>query len=178
MYDNIKILKAKGGDMEAFYEIIQDKKESLYKVAFAYTKNEEDAVDIISETVYRAYKNLEKLQSPEYFNTWITRILINCAIDLTRKKKDTVLVDEYEAAMDKVIDISIEKDLVNNIDLYKAIDGLNGKFKAVVILKYFKGLTIPQIADILECPIGTAKTQLHRALKKLRLELREDFISE
>jgi len=176
MDDNKKIIKAKGGDMEAFYELIQEKRESLYKIAYAYTKNEEDAVDIISETAYKAYKNIEKLKSPEYFNSWIIRILINSAIDLTKEKKNTLLIEEYEIAMDKVVDISLEKDLVNNIDLYKAIDNLDGKFKAVVILKYFKGLSIPQIADILECPIGTVKTQLHRALKKLRLELREDFI--
>jgi RNA polymerase sigma-70 factor (ECF subfamily) len=58
MDDRSRILKAKSGDMEAFYELIQDKKESLYKIAYAYTKNEEDAVDTISETVYRAYKSI------------------------------------------------------------------------------------------------------------------------
>ncbi|HEY5563817.1 MAG TPA: sigma factor [Clostridiaceae bacterium] len=109
---NSRILKAKSGDMEAFYELIQDKKESLYKIAYAYTKNEEDAVDTISETVYRAFKNIGKLKSPEYFNTWITRILINCAIDLTRKRTATVFVDEFKLDIDTFEYLIIEKELL------------------------------------------------------------------
>lgn len=178
MENERRILMAKGGDMEAFYELIQEEKESLYKIAYAYTKNEEDAVDTISETAYKAYKNIGKLKSPEHFNTWITRILINCAIDLTKKRNSTMNVNEYKFDINKADDLIIEKELESNIDLYKAIDNLNGKFKAVVILKYFKGLTALQIAEILQCPIGTAKTQLQRALKKLRLELKERFINE
>ena len=158
MDDRSRILKAKSGDMEAFYELIQDKKESLYKIAYAYTKNEEDAVDTISETVYRAYKNIGKLKSPEYFTTWITRILINCAIDLTRKQKGIVLGDEFKINdIDTADYLIIEKELVSNIDMYNAIDSLEGKYKVVVILKYFKGLTVPEIAEILECPEGKRK---------------------
>ncbi|MCS4469064.1 hypothetical protein JTS96_13465 [Clostridium botulinum] len=57
------------------------------------------------------------------------------------------------------------------MDLYKAIDTLEDKFKMIIILRYFNDLTVPQIADIMDYPIGTVKTYIHKALKQLRIEL-------
>lgn len=75
------VLKAIRGDDDAFYILIENRKAMLYKTAFAYVKNKEDALDIVSDTVYKAYLSIDKVKSPEFFNTWMTRILINCALD-------------------------------------------------------------------------------------------------
>ncbi|CEN31344.1 sigma factor [Paraclostridium sordellii] len=71
------ISKAKKGSDKAFEELINIYKEYLYKMAFIYTKNEHDALDIYQETVYKIYLNIDKLKDSSYFKTWITRILIN-----------------------------------------------------------------------------------------------------
>ncbi|WP_278320993.1 sigma-70 family RNA polymerase sigma factor [Clostridium tetanomorphum] len=62
-------------------------------------------------------------------------------------------------------------DLEDKLDLYKAIDKLEEKLKIVIILRYFNDLTVLQIADILECPIGTVKTHIHKAVKKLKIQM-------
>ena len=75
---------------EELVELIHTYKEKFYRIAYSYVKNEQDALDVIQESVYKAYCSLDKLKSPEYFKTWFTRILINKAIDQIRFKKRIV----------------------------------------------------------------------------------------
>lgn len=171
MNTEMLVKKAKSGDDNAFYELIQTKKETLYRTAYAYVKNKEDALDIVSDTVYKAYVSIKKLKEPSFFNTWLTRILINSALD--HIKKSSRIIPMEEAAMDN--HRALEDNKEEKIDLYRAVDSLDEKCKTVVILKYFQDLTITQISDIMQCPMGTVKTYLHRALKGLRIELKEDF---
>jgi RNA polymerase sigma-70 factor (ECF subfamily) len=168
--------KAKQGDDAAFSTLITFCKENLYKVAFAYLKSEEEALDIVSDTIYKAYMDIDKLQNPEYFNTWITRILINNAINRLKKNKRIVLIDEYEKIEDLNSEVSdIGFDIPRSIDLYNAIDKLNAKSKSIIILRYFQDMTISEISEVLKMPEGTIKVYLHRALKKLKIELEEEF---
>jgi RNA polymerase sigma-70 factor (ECF subfamily) len=162
------------GDDNAFYELIQERKATLYKTAYAYVKNKDDAMDIIGETVYRAYISIGKLREPDFFNTWLTRILINSSIDYIKKNKKVIPSgDEINTSkVDNICNSEI------NMDLYNAIDKLQPKFKTIIILKYFQDLTIPQIADILQYPVGTVKTYLNKALKELRIDLKEEFSND
>lgn len=168
-----KILRAKKGDDNAFYELMEERKEALYKTAYIYVKNKEDALDIVSDTVYRTYVNIKKLKEPEFFNTYVTRILINCAMDFNKKQKRIVYIGEDPVEPRE----NYEKvDMERNIDLYNAIDKLQDKYKTVIILKYLKDMTLPEIAEVMQCPLGTIKTYLHRALLKLKLEVEEDIV--
>lgn len=170
------VSKAQRGDDDAFSKLINCCKENLYKVAFAYLKNEEEALDIVSDTIYKAYMEINKLENPKYFNTWITRILINTAINRLKKNKRIVLIDEYEKIEDFNTDISdMDVDIPRTIDLYNAIDKLNVKSRSIIILKYFQDMTISEISEVLRIPEGTIKVYLHRALKKLKIELEEEF---
>lgn len=166
-----KVKRARKGDDDAFYELISERKEVLYRTAFIYAKNKDDALDIVNETVYRAYISIKKLKEPGFFYTWLTRILINCSIDHLRKAKNVVPFNE-EADMDEAV---AEEDTEGKLDLYSAVDKLEGKYKDIVILKYFHDMTLAQAAEVLDCPVGTAKTYLHKALGRLRLELKEEF---
>jgi len=73
--------EAISGCKEAFSTLVDMNKEYLYKTAFLYMKNQEEALEVYQETVYKAYINLHKLKKPEFFKTWLTRILINNAND-------------------------------------------------------------------------------------------------
>lgn len=177
MNDISIVTKAQKGDNVAFSELINSCKEKLYKIAFAYLKNEEEALDIVSDTIYKAYMDINKLKNPQYFNTWITRILINSAINRLKKNERIVLIDEYEKVESFNLNISdIESDIPKCIDLYNAIDKLNVKSKSIIILRYFQDMTISEISEVLKIPEGTTKVYLHRALKKLKVELEEEFI--
>lgn len=155
--------KAVRGDRDSIEKIINDHKEYLYKTAFLYIKNEQEAVEICQETVYKAVINIHKLKNPDYFKTWITRILINNINDRNRNQGRTINNIEK---LESIEDISYEK-LEDKIDLYNAIDILEDKFKTPIILQYFYDMTIKEIADITETNENTVKTYLRRGKEKL-----------
>jgi RNA polymerase sigma-70 factor (ECF subfamily) len=170
MDTNELVHKAKRGDAAAFTELMQSCQEKLYRIAFSYVKNRDDALDIVSESVYRAYVNLRSLKNPSYFNTWIIRIAINQSINFISKTRRITLKEDIELNVAKN---TVETD--EAMDLYKAMDRLDENQKAVIILKYFEDLPITQVAEVMNRPVGTIKTYLHGALKNLRLELKEVF---
>ena len=155
--------KAIEGDKNAIEILLNEHKEYLYKTAFLYMKNEQDAVELCQDTVYKAIINLHKLKNPKYFKTWITRILINNAHD--RNKKKNKIVDSFDK-LELIEDVSYEK-LEEKIDLYNAIDILDEKFKTPIILQYFQDMTIKEISEILECNENTVKTYLRRGKERL-----------
>jgi len=169
---NGKIKLAQKGDDNAFYELISQRKSQLYKTAFAYVKNKEEAMDIVSDTVYKAYISIKKLKEASFFNTWLTRILINTSLDCINKNNRATSFEEnisYDVG-------KISKDDEQIIDLRVAVDKLHGEYKTIVILKYFQDMTLVEISKVLQCPLGTVKTRLHKALGELRLELREEIL--
>ena len=80
MDTSVLMHKARKGDAAAFDELVKSCQEKLYRIAYSYVNNRDDALDIVSESVYRAYLNLRTLKNPSYFNTWIIRIVINQSI--------------------------------------------------------------------------------------------------
>jgi RNA polymerase sigma-70 factor, ECF subfamily len=159
-----KIEKAKKGDDQSFYELITERRELLYKTAYLYVKNEQDALDIVGETVYHALRSIGKLKHAEYFTTWLVKILINQALMMKKKSRsDWPLLTERDIA-DAEAGLAVE----DKLDLLEAVDQLAEPYKTVVILKYLHDLPNGQIAEILDTPVGTVKTHLHRALKKLK----------
>lgn len=169
---NEKVLRARHGDDNAFSDLIRERKEILYRTAFTYVKNRDDALDIVSETIYKAYISIKKLKEPQFFNTWLIRILINTSLDHIKRSKK-ILPFKGDIAINEPI---TSRDSVELLDLYYAVDKLDPKYKTIVILKYFQDFTLGQIAEVLECPIGTVKTYLHKALKELRIELKEECL--
>mgnify|MGYP001375911085 CR=1 FL=1 len=175
---DVIVKKAKQGDDEAFTKLIDVNKVKLYKIAYMYVKNEQDALDILSDTICKSYKSIKKLKDPKFFNTWLFRILINTATDKTKNNKKIIYIDDYEKIKSEFTDKMCESDfnIPANIDLYRAIDTLDIKYKNIVILKYFQDMTIAQISKILNHPEGTIKVYLFRALKKLKIQLKEEYI--
>ncbi|MDP4178316.1 MAG: sigma-70 family RNA polymerase sigma factor [Bacillota bacterium] len=170
---NEKVKLAKKGDDNAFYELINERKAMLYKTAFLYVKNKEDAMDIVSDTVFKAYISIKKLKQPEFFNTWLTRILINNSLDFIKKNKKVVSLEENKSFHEND-NLNTHENKEDVLDLHKAVDKLDDKYKTIVILKYFQDMTLNEIAEVLKCPLGTVKTYLNKALKELRIELIEE----
>ncbi|GEC91483.1 sigma factor [Brevibacillus brevis] len=80
---NIKlglVARAKAGDSDAFQMLIHQEKANLYKMAFVYTRNEDDALEVFQETVYKALISISTLKDDQYVTTWLTRVLINTSV--------------------------------------------------------------------------------------------------
>ena len=169
------VKRATKGDRQSFEKLMDIYFERLCREAYIRCKYEEDVKEIVQETIYKAYRNIRSLKEPQYFKTWLSRILINVANDYLRNKGMVDLeLDETSYVKEVVIEDKIEI----KIDLYNAIDELEDKYKDAVILRYIDDLKIEDISKILDRPVNTIKTHLRKALKDMKKMLKEGYFNE
>ena len=150
---------------EEFGKRIKNIRLRLYKTALLYLGSEAFALDAVDEAVYKALCSYKKLRQPEYFDTWITRILINECYNELRRQKRFRPIDELPESSVEVFD---------TLPLKEAIRRLPRELKEVLILRYFAGYTLIETAETLQIPQGTVATRQRKALKVLKLELSEE----
>ncbi|MGL4373895.1 MAG: sigma-70 family RNA polymerase sigma factor [Turicibacter sp.] len=165
------VKKAIRGDANACIDSIKLHKAYLYRMAYSYVKDEQKALDVVQECTYKALLHIHSLKNPKYFKTWVTKILINEAINVCKKDSKIVYLDEDLPLVADKLAISIEEKL----DLYDAIDCLRDEFKTVIILMYFNDLSLEEISRTMDLPINTVKSHLKRAKDKLAKILKEDL---
>lgn len=154
-------------DKKEFAARIELLKNRLYRTAYLYLGNEANALEAVDEAVYKGLKSLHKLRQPEYFNTWLTRILINeCKQELKR------LTRTYPA--ENLPLYKAEEFNYDALPLQEAIDKLPEELRSVVILRYFSQYTLWETAESLGIPQGTVATRQRRALALLKLEFAEE----
>lgn len=158
-------------DKDEFCEHIRLCEKAMYSLAISIVKNEFDAGEIISESIYRAYKNLDKLNNINSFKPWILRIVHNTAVEMIRKNSKVITMDEIP---DTVVDRT-ENDITTKLTLRSAVKSLKQPYRTVVALYYYENLSIAKIAQITSTNIVAVKTQLSRARKMLREILKGDF---
>ncbi|MGP4106485.1 sigma-70 family RNA polymerase sigma factor [Virgibacillus sp. L01] len=156
--------KAINGDGQAFETLVKNESEKLYKTAFLYVRNKEDALDVLQETIYKAFVSIKQVKQPQYFHTWLTKILIRTAYDIIRKRKKVVLDENIIDNMPAEPSTNIE----DKLDTLNAVTRLNKDYQTVIILFYYHDLNIYQISEILEKPENTIKTYLRRAKIELK----------
>lgn len=156
-------MKSSKEKMDYVKSYIKDHQNDFYRLACSYTKNNDDALDVIQESIYKAIKNADKLKSPEYIKTWIYRIVVNESIDFVKKNKI------YSTEDFKDIDIlHKDRDITTSITLYTAIENLSPKEKTVIILRFFEEMKFEEIAEITKTNVNTVKSRLYKALKELK----------
>lgn len=137
----------------------------LFKTAMLYLGNEHDALEAVDEAVYRGLCAAKKLRQPEYFDTWLTRILINECYKIMRNQKR----EELPGTMPE-----LSQEDYDRLPLKEAVSALPKELRSVIVLRFFGGFTIAETARILGVPQGTAATRQRKALGLLRLALNDD----
>ena len=154
----------------------------LYNYALRMTGNPNDASDLLQETYLKAYRFWEKYEKGTNIRAWLFRIMKNSYINRYRKESkepDTVDYDEvknfYNTIRHESVDPNdLQERLFGNLledEVAKALESLPEDFKTVVILCDIEGFTYVEIADFVECPIGTVRSRLHRGRKMLQAKL-------
>lgn len=171
------IVRAGKGDSEAFLKLIEGRMNVLYKIAFSYLKNKEDASDAVQDAVLIAQKNIRKLKDCTKFNSWITTILVNRCREILRKAR-RIHYEEYneEAVGSFTQNTDQYSEVERSLDVESFLRKLDEKYREVITLKYFGSLSIMEIADVLGIPQGTVKSRLNFGLTKLRefMEVKSD----
>ncbi|MEG0258679.1 MAG: sigma-70 family RNA polymerase sigma factor [Lysinibacillus sp.] len=168
---------AKKGDDEAFEQLLGSVREKLYRTAYSYVRNEQDALDIYQETIYKAYTTLKSLKKPESFPYWIVKIVVFKSIDFIRKDARHFTTDD-EAVFAELVSNGHVEGVAHSLDLMGAVDTLDSKYKAVISLRYYHDFSVKEIAKIMNCPEGTVKSYINRAQKELKPILREGYLYE
>lgn len=153
----------------SFEKLLLQYKSYLYKVAYTYVKDKQVALDILQETSFKAWLNIHTLKDEEKFKPWITKILVNTALNYIKKESKVIYMEDENPIIYSEKSISIEEKL----DLYDAIDLLKPKYKTVIILKYFDDMKIEDISYVLNTPENTVKSHLKRAKESLSSILKE-----
>jgi RNA polymerase sigma-70 factor (ECF subfamily) len=176
--DRRLIVECLRGNKAAFEALLRRYDERLFNTVFRLMGNKEDAEDVVQETLVNAYQSLASFKGDSQFFTWLYRIAYNTAISHKRKPKGAVSLDagrngeagfepldgsEYNqpgSAMARAEDVR---------RIERALHQLSPEHRVVLVLKEIEGQKYETIAEILQVPVGTVRSRLHRA----RLELRE-----
>lgn len=158
------IKKAIKGNKECLEELLILHGDQLYRTAYIYVRNREDALDVVQETSYKAFLSIGQLKNEKFFLTWLTKILINCSYEVLRKSmKQVPLNNTIELTFD-----SKREKREEILDLLEAVNRLNEKHKNAIILFYFHDLPISEVAKVMDIPKNTVKTYLSRGKDQLK----------
>ena len=151
-----------------FEEYIKGNKEKLYKISYIYLKNKDDAMDVIHESIVKAYRKLDNIKDLNNIDKWFIRLLINTSIDYIRKNSKMILME------DKDMEVLINKSKEQEDGFSLLIENLNEELRLIIILKYFHGYKISEISEILNLKESQVKNKIHKALNLLRKEIEEE----
>ncbi|CUU49417.1 RNA polymerase sigma factor [Clostridium beijerinckii] len=168
------VIKIQSGDMNALGELFEMYKNESFKYSYLITGSKYTSEDIVQEAFISCYNNIRSLKNPKSFKSWFFKMLTRIAWRYAKKDKKSLPVDNiFEKLDEKNIDTSIEQYLrkEQNNNLYAEIEKLDLKQKTVIVLYYFNGLTVSEIAKVMGCFEGTVKSRLHSARKKLKSSL-------
>ncbi len=178
--EEFKLIKlANNGDVSAFENLILPHEKKVYNIALGICKNEQDAYDISQEVFLKVYKNLSSFSYNSTFSTWLYRIVKNTAIDYLRKENrirqnqsseelSPELVDSEKTALEKIV----EEEDASFLRHY--LDKLDETDRSILIFREVEGQTYEELSKVFDVKIGTVKSRIFRAKKKLRELIEKD----
>jgi RNA polymerase sigma-70 factor (ECF subfamily) len=181
--DAAAVARACAGETEAFRVLVDRYSRKVFRLAFGMTRNEQDAEDVVQDTFLRAYRRLKQFELRSSFGTWIFRIAVNSALDLTRKlgrqgqSEQRMLGPEAggetlsqlpapEPAPDRLL---LNGELKHKVE--SVLAGLSPRVRTAFVLRHYEGMSIEQIGGVLGLKGSATKNSIYRAVQKLRQEL-------
>ncbi len=172
--------RAQRGDVHAFSTLVERYQKSIVNLAYRLVGNWDTALDISQDVFVRAFQMLHTFDSRRPFKPWLYRIATNRCYDyLRRQGREKAIISEEEipariSSPDRFVDPedqAIQNEIRQTVE--RVIAHLPPRYRAVITLRYLEGLTYKEISEILDMPIGTVKTHIHRARDILKAALAE-----
>jgi RNA polymerase sigma-70 factor (ECF subfamily) len=166
------------GDRDALAPLVERHHRRLYRIALAYLRNADDALDVLQEVFVKAFEKAERWNGTSEVGHWLTRIAVNQSIDRYRREKRRRAtyepLDDGAQAVWGDTNASPER-LASSAEsgerIGKALRALPHRQRTVFVLRHYEGMSLEEIARSLALPLGTVKSSLHRALQGLRERL-------
>ena len=165
---------ARAGEALAFDSLFYRYRDGIYRLGAAITKDPSAAEEIVVDTFARAHRAIERLEPDDSLRPWLYRVAVNLSYNRRPRKGVT-----FSSLDDGTEDIATEGETPSEAAergerrrvVLECVDTLGPKHKVVVVLHYLNGLNLAEIAEIVDVPVGTVKSRLHYALRKLRVQL-------
>ncbi|MFC4737973.1 RNA polymerase sigma factor SigW [Bacillus daqingensis] len=176
------VREVKRGNQDAFAELVDLYKDKVFHIAYRMLGNAHEAQDVSQEAFLRAYTNIESYDENRKFSTWIFRIATNLSIDRIRRKKPDFHLEDQVGGTDNLdyhsqfaADIDLPEDQVVKLEMQQWIQdeimALPPKYRSAIILKYLEDLSLKEISEVMNLPVATVKTRIHRGREALRKRL-------
>lgn len=170
--DRALVEAAQRGDHDAFEALAIGSGDRLFAIARLILRDTHLAEDAVQETLVHAWRDLPRLRDPERFDAWLRRLLVNACADQGRHRRrwsaDIRILPAEPAAQDAT------GSMEDRDQLERGFRRLKPEQRAVVVLHFYLGLTVPEVADTLGIRVGTAKSRIHYATETLRAALEAD----
>ena len=180
--DSGLVRRAKAGDYQAFDLLVLKYQSRLISVAFKFVKDLQIAEDLVQDSFIKSFKSIDSFREDSTFYTWIYRITINTSKNylVSKKKKDELLQTDFSIAEDYAIG-AVDQDTPE--DLYQAselqniiiqsLNELGDDTKTALTLREFDGLSYEQIAEVVNCPVGTVRSRIFRGREVIDNAIKE-----
>ena len=169
--DRTLVERARDGDRDAFAMLAADVIDRMFATARAILRDADRAQDATQEALVRCWRDLPTLKDPDRFDAWLRRLLMHAVTDEIRRGR------RFDAKVrlireDQIVDPGA--DLAERDQLDRAFRRLAVDHRSVLVLHHLQGLSVPEVAETLGIPLGTAKSRLHSAIDAVRASLEAD----
>jgi len=144
-------------------EYILDNQERMYRLAYSYVQNKEDALDVVQNAICTALEKCDSIRNPEALKTWLYRVVVNESLQLLRKGKREIALDPAAMPEEAYWDGPLE----DIQEIYTEVQNLPPSMKTIIILRFYEELSLKEIAQVTGLNINTVKSRLYRGLADL-----------
>jgi RNA polymerase sigma-70 factor, ECF subfamily len=185
--DHCLIAECLAGNAAAFGVLVRRYQDRLFNTVIRLVDNPEDAHDVVQEAFLNAYQSLDGFKGDSLFFTWLYRIAVNTAISMRRKQRVSLSIDTNRNGEQRIdpLDPSEQSRPGHALEqaeqerrIQHALSRLSPEHRAVLVMKDMEGQKYENMAEVLQVPIGTIRSRLHRARLELRQLLEQDQISD
>ena len=173
--DRELVVASRAGEVRAFDALFYRYRDGIFRLGLAITKDPSHAEEIVVDTFARAHRAMDRLEPDDSLRPWLYRVAVN--LSYNRQPRKGIVFSTLEDALDDVMSPdegsppAVAERAEMRAVVLECVDRLGPKHKVVVVLHYLNGLNLAEIAQIVGCPVGTVKSRLHYALRKLKTHL-------
>lgn len=152
---------------DVLVQYIVENQAKLYRIAYCYVNNKDDALDIVQNAICKALENYDSLRNPDAVRTWMYRILVNESLNFIKKNKREIACEPENMAEEIYLEPAYEAD----VSVYDEVRKLPQELQTVVTLHFYEELTLKEVSQVTGVNLNTVKTRLYSAMRKLRTNM-------
>jgi RNA polymerase sigma-70 factor, ECF subfamily len=169
------------GEEEAFSRIVRQWERKVFNLAWRMLGNREDAQDVAQETFLSIFKSIRNLRDPSSFSTWLYKITLNHCRARRKSRSSSLLLsdvvpeqgEESEGLLNVIPSSQNAGESVETLDIVrKALADLSEDHRTAIVLKEYLGLSLEELASVMNCPLSTAKSRLYHGLRGVQRNLK------